>query len=78
MLHGGDVFSGGHWTLLLMTSDLHLCYIVVSCFDWFLLYSGIFVCVRACARACGVLPDCIWSIQVMLATGKNSCTSLIK
>ena len=58
MLHGGDVFSGGHWTLLLMTSDLHLCYIVVSCFDWFLLYSGIFVCVRACVRACA--RACVW------------------
>ena len=34
-----------HWTLLLMTSELHLCYIVVSCFDWFLL---IFVCVCPC------------------------------
>ena len=36
--------------ILLMTSDLHLCYIVVSCFDWFLLYSGIFVCV--CVSVC--------------------------
>ena len=55
MLHGGDVFSGGHWTLLLMTSDLHLCYIVVSCligFSCIVEYSCVCVCVCVCVHVC--------------------------